>query len=54
MTAVEDADAVDERVTITHTATIDDDEVTLRDATVTVHVKDPDEQDVRGDSTDWH
>ena len=46
VTAVEDADAVDERVTITHTATIDDEEVTLRDATVIVHVADPDEQAV--------
>ena len=46
VTAVEDDDAVDGRVTITHTATIDGDEVTLRDATVIVHVADPDEQTV--------
>ena len=49
VTAMADDDAVDERVTITHTATIDDEEVTLRDATVIVHVADPREQGVTVD-----
>ena len=46
VTALEDADAVDESVTITHMAVIDEDEVALRDATVTVHIEDPGQQRV--------
>ena len=46
VTALEDADAVDESVTITHMAVIDEDEVALRDATVTVHIEDPGQQQV--------
>ena len=48
MTAVPDDDAADERVTLTHTATVGGDEVTLRRAaTVDVRVTDTEpEKDV--------
>ena len=44
VTAVPDLDGVNERVTLTHTATIGDNVQTLRDATVRVFVEDPGEQ----------
>ena len=46
VTAVADLDGVNERVTLTHTATIGGDVQTLRNATVSVFVEDPDPQDV--------
>ena len=47
MTAVPDLDGVNERVTLTHTATLLGMNVqTLRDATVRVFVEDPDEHKV--------
>ena len=46
VTPVADFDGVNERVTLTHTATIGDDVVTLRDATVRVFVEDPGVQGV--------
>ena len=46
VTGVDDPDAVDQTVTLTHTATVgdDEDEVTLKRASVTVTVRDLDEQ----------
>ena len=54
VTAVGDANAVDETVTLTHTATIggDEEEVTLRNVSVTVRVKDLDTRAVTIDATD--
>ena len=43
--AADDANAVDETITLTHTATIGEDEVSLRNVTVTVTVKDNDLDD---------
>ena len=44
VTASDDNDGVNERVTLTHTATIGNDVMALRDATVRVFVEDPDIQ----------
>ena len=46
VTGVNDEDAVDETVTLTHTAMIGDEEVTVRNVSVAVRVKDRDEQGV--------
>ena len=46
VTASDDLDGVNERVTLTHTATIGNDVMALRDATVRVFVEDPDIQGV--------
>ena len=46
MTGVNDENAVDETVTLTHTAMIDDEEVALRNVSVAVKVKDRDTQRV--------
>ena len=51
VTAVEDDNAVDETVTLTHTAMVGDDEVTLKNVSVTVRITDAGERGVTVDET---